>query len=169
MKRERARLKIFRGTDHVHHGEVVSAGEMSEVNHRGMAAFREAGITTGQKVTCLFKEGPPTNLNICHGWFKSGFPLPRHSHDADCIYYILGGDLKMGAAVLGPGDGVFIPANTPYTFVAGPRGVQLLEIRNASEFDFRAVEESSDAWNSLIERGLSRQAAWQNEVEAPSN
>ena len=69
-------------------------------------------------------------------WFKKNYPLALHSHDADCLYYVIAGSLQLGTETLGPGDGFFIEANVPYTYTPGPEGVEVLEFRTASHFDF---------------------------------
>ena len=32
-------------------------------------------------------------MHVSYIWFKSGYVLPPHSHDGDCLYYILAGSL----------------------------------------------------------------------------
>lgn len=76
-------------------------------------------------------------ISVVHVWFKRSFPLPLHSHDADCVYYILAGGLRLGTEDFGPGDGFFVPADVPYTYRPGSDGVELLEIRNRDRFDYR--------------------------------
>jgi hypothetical protein len=45
----------------------------------------------GETVRCLYRESQG-RFSVCYGWFKSGAVLPRHSHNADCVYYVLGGE-----------------------------------------------------------------------------
>jgi hypothetical protein len=42
-------------------------------------------------------------MSLCWAWFKSGYVLPRHSHNADCLYYVLGGSLRLGSVWLKAG------------------------------------------------------------------
>ena len=44
------------------------------------AKLNEAGVEAGQTVKLLFSA---PGFSLTYAWFKSGFPLPRHSHDAD--------------------------------------------------------------------------------------
>jgi hypothetical protein len=37
---------------------------------------------------------------VSYAWFKSGYPLPLHSHDADCYYLVIAGSMKVGSEVL---------------------------------------------------------------------
>lgn len=69
-------------------------------------------------------------FTLIHAWFKSDFPLPRHSHNTDCMYYVISGSAIMGKRVLRAGDSFFVPANAPYQYDAGPEGVEVLEIRH---------------------------------------
>jgi hypothetical protein len=46
----------------------------------------------------------------------------------------------MGRRELGPGDGFFLPAEQPYAYHAGPKGVKLLEFRHDSAFDMKVYE-----------------------------
>ena len=50
----------------------------------------EAGIQEGDTVKLLFAA---PGFSLTYAWFKSGYPLPRHSHNADCLYYIIAGSL----------------------------------------------------------------------------
>ena len=39
-------------------------------------------------------------FGLTHVWFKEGYALPLHSHDCDCLYYVIAGSLKMGTEEL---------------------------------------------------------------------
>jgi hypothetical protein len=97
-------------------------------------------------------------------WFKPNFPLTRHSHNIDCLYYVLSGSAIMGNRTLRAGDSFFVPADAPYKYLAGPEGVEVLEIRvNVDTIDMTcyddpdveakrvaaAVEENRTLWASL--------------------
>ena len=75
------------------------------------ARLAEVGAGEGQMVKLLFSA---PGLSLTYAWFKSGFPLPRHSHDADCLYYIIAGSLTLGSQTLGAGDGFFVPSQAAY-------------------------------------------------------
>lgn len=71
---------------------------------------------------------------------KPNFPLPRHSHDVDCLYYMISGSAVMGNRTLGPGDSFFVPADAPYQYDAGPDGAEVLEIRyGVHHFDLKVL------------------------------
>ncbi|MGJ3627380.1 cupin domain-containing protein [Sphingomonas sp. MMS24-JH45] len=74
-------------------------------------------------------------MSLTYAWFKSGFPLPLHSHNADCLYYIIAGTLKLEREELGAGDGFFVGKDAPDQYKPGPTGVEVLEFRTADTFD----------------------------------
>ena len=45
------------------------------------------------------------------------FPCPATVHNADCLYFIVAGSLRLGSEELGPGDGFFLGVDVPYTYV----------------------------------------------------
>ena len=93
------------------------------------------GFGAGGDVRLLFKR---PGMSLTYVWFKSGYPLPRHSHSADCLYFIVAGSLKIGTEELGPGDGFFIGTDVPYTYTPGENGVEVLEFRTSDSFDFKS-------------------------------
>ena len=87
-----------------------------------------------------FRQAGDDGMSLVDIWFPPGFLLPRHSHSADCLYYIIEGSLIMGTRELGPGDGFFVPADQPYAYRAGSLGVKLLEFRHSTAFDTKFYE-----------------------------
>src|SRR3546814_20467211 len=100
----------------------------------GLKQLGDAGIGDGSFAKILFNA---PGFALAYAWHKSDFPLPLHSHDSDCLYLVLAGEMRFGKEVLGQGDGAFVPGNTPYTFVTGSDGVEFLEFRNATAWKDR--------------------------------
>ena len=94
----------------------------------------QAGIADGADTRLVFRGGGMSIVNV---WFKTAYPLPLHTHNCDCLYYIIGGTLRLGTEELGTGDGFFVPANVPYTYTPGEHGVELVEFRNSESFDLK--------------------------------
>ncbi len=94
-----------------------------------------AQLMAASRLTVPFRHAGPEGFSLVTVELDPGFDLARHSHSTDCLYYVVEGELRMGRRVLGPGDGFFVPADHPYAYRAGPRGVKLLEFRNATRFD----------------------------------
>lgn len=118
----------------------------------------------GNKVVVLFRQPGEDGMSLTYGWFKSGYMLPRHSHNADCIYYMVAGSIIMGTQTLEAGDGVFIPSDAAYTFEAGPDGVELLEFRNAPDVHFHLRDNDDAHWEKVINARATRSAIWIDEV-----
>ena len=85
-------------------------------------------------------------FSLAYAWHKSDFPLPLHSHDVDCCYLIVAGELKVGSEALGKGDGFFVPAGTPYTFTTGPEGVEFIEYRHANSWNIVFKYRNAESW-----------------------
>jgi quercetin dioxygenase-like cupin family protein len=132
---KKQKLQIFRAAEAP---ELMETGIMSlepstEVQSAGMAALVESGYIEGADTRVLINL---PGFSLVKAWFKKGYPLALHSHDSDCLYYVVAGSLQLGRETLGPGDGFFIEANVPYTYTPGPEGVEVLEFRHATHFDF---------------------------------
>ncbi len=96
-------------------------------------------------------------------WFKSGYPLPLHSHSGDCLYHITAGSIRIGEDRLGPGDGFFVEGDVPYTYEIGPEGVEVLEFRATDQMDISFRAKGKAAWDRIIARLRERRAAWESE------
>jgi hypothetical protein len=116
------------------------------------------GMEDGQDVRVLVNI---PGFSLTHVWFKRDYPLPLHSHDADCLYYIIAGSLKLGKEELGPRDAFFVPADAPYTYRAGPDGVELLEFRHATQFNFVNRANSEAFWTKAYETVKANRESWQ--------
>jgi hypothetical protein len=134
---------------------------LTDISAEGIRKIREAGGNDGgQDVRVLF-EIP--GFSLTYAWFKSGYPLPRHSHKADCAYYIVGGSLRLGADELGKGDGFFVPANAPYTYTVGPEGVEVLEFRTMACHDINIMANNPAFWAKAAEAAPANRARWAGE------
>jgi quercetin dioxygenase-like cupin family protein len=94
-----------------------------------------ARLLSASRLTVPFCHDTAGGFSLVTVEFAPGFLVARHSHSSDCLYYIVEGEISLGKRVLGPGDGFFLPADHPYGYRAGPRGVKLLEFRHATAFD----------------------------------
>lgn len=127
------------------------------VQREGMNALIDAGYIGGAEIKVLVNI---PGYSVTHVWFKEGYPLPLHSHDADCLYYVIAGEVRLGTEVLGARDCVFIPRDTPYTYKTGPEGAELLEIRQASHFNFLNLAKGEAFWVRAAEDVAARREAW---------
>lgn len=140
--------------------EIMHQAPMTEVEMAGSIAAHEAGMLEGATLKVLF-EVP--GMSLTHVWFKSGFPLPRHSHDCDCLYYILAGSLRIGTEELGAGDGFFVGKDVPYAYTPGDTGVELLEFRNSNDFDIKLLANNSNWWTKAVAVVEQQRPGWSQE------
>lgn len=153
------RIEIYRAA------EAPSFDEIDVMAVEGVSP--ELGDTFARLIDAGFKEGETVKLlfsapgfSLTYAWFKSGFPLPRHSHDADCLYYIVGGSLSLGSEVLGKGDGFFVPADGAYAYTPGPEGVEVLEFRTAERFNIRFLVGNPGFWTKALATIESERSGW---------
>ena len=159
---EPARFRIFRKADAV---DFETSGhmappELSPAQIEGAIALDQAGYAAGHTIKLVFSM---PGMSLAHVWFKSGFPLPRHSHDAECLYYILAGGIRIGTEELGPGDGFFVGTDVPYTYTPGEHGVELLEFRTSSAFGIDLLANNPAYWAKAAETVRRKQGAWADE------
>jgi quercetin dioxygenase-like cupin family protein len=117
-------------------------------------------LAAGQRVTVLFKGDGPDGFSLVLARFAPGYRLPRHSHSADCLYYVVSGEAHMGSRVLKPGDGFFILAEAPYAYTAGPEGVEVLEFRHATTFDIKIRDKTLEHWKPVIDAIKAHGQSW---------
>ena len=153
---------IFRASDAVDYdgdGPMTST-PVSDIEAQGGRKLVEAGALDGSTVKLLFSR---PGLSLTHVWFRSGYPLPRHSHNADCLYVITGGSLRIGSEELGAGDGFFVGKDVPYAYTPGPEGVEVLEIRTDNAFDIKLFANNPAWWSKAVERLSEHRPHWDEE------
>ena len=128
---------------------------------RGLKLFGESS-SGGAAAQALFSR---PNLHVSYAWFKSGFPLPLHSHDTDCYYLIIAGSMTVGTEVLGKGDGVFIPGGAPYTVTPGEEGVEFVEMRTSPDYDTHYRAKTDAYWDRIAETQVAGKARWAMEQQ----
>jgi hypothetical protein len=122
--------------------------------------YDRAQAALGQQVKVLYKGPAPDGFSLVWSRFEAGFRLPRHSHDSDCLYVVTAGELHMGTRVLAAGDGFFIKADAPYTYAAGPAGVEILEFRTATSFDMKIRDTTAEDWKPFGDAVRAFGAQW---------
>jgi hypothetical protein len=118
----------------------------------------------GARTEVLF-ETP--RFSLIYLWYKSGVMLPRHSHNVDCLYVVIGGSLKLGTKWLEPGDGFFVGARVPYAWSAGDGGVEVLEFRDTNSFDVKLLA-GPTFWQKVSKLSRDKQMAWRHETASPT-
>ena len=165
---ETSKFRIFRAKDapSLEEADIMSLPEFTPTQIEGMMAMYGPDMARGDEVKILCNL---PGFSLAHVWFKKDYPLPRHSHNCDCLYYIIAGSLKMGTEELGPRDGFFIPADVPYTYTPGPDGVELLEFRHATHFNFKLLADSAAFWQRAAKTAQERSEEWRTATMPPLN
>lgn len=119
----------------------------------------EVAAASGYVNQVLFGDPDGDGMSLIRLWYPPHYALPRHSHDVDCLYYVVAGEAHLGNRVVAAGDGFFVPADAPYAYSAGPEGVEVLEFRATSRFGIR-VTESPQRWAQLAELARTHRDQW---------
>lgn len=161
-------FRIFRASDALTLDEHTMPTEnVTAVDAAGIAESAAAGAGEGALAKVLFAD-PVTGLSLGYVWFKPGFVLPRHSHDADCVYYVISGEAHLGTEVLRAGDGFFVPSGRNYQYTAGSAGVEVLEFRTATRFHLRLSGNSAAAWRRVAEAAVANRDLWRTMEPPPA-
>jgi hypothetical protein len=132
---------------------------MPVVEQEAVEQMVEWATGGGNQVRVLFGDPAAGGPSLVWSWFGPDYILPRHSHSADCLYYVTRGELRMGNNVLQAGDGFFVPSDAPYAYTAGPNGVEILEFRTTSPFDMQ-ISESLPRWDRIVEGVRANRDRW---------
>jgi quercetin dioxygenase-like cupin family protein len=125
----------------------------------------EIARTSGYINQVVFGDPDSGGMSLIRLWYAPHYALPRHSHDVDCLYYVVTGEAHLGNQVLTAGDGFFVPAGAPYAYSAGSGGVEVLEFRAASQFAIH-VTESPARWAQLADLARLHREEWAAETTA---
>jgi hypothetical protein len=158
---EKARFQVFRATGA---RKLMEAGLMrlqpfDAIQQAGIDQLLKVGYLEGDETQVLFSI---PGFSLVRAWLKKDYPLLLHSHDADCLYFILAGSLKMGTEELGQGDGFFVPAGARYQYRPGPDGVEVLEFRHATHFDFRNYTQGEGFYQKAVETVKANVEEWRH-------
>lgn len=154
------KIRFFRSEDapSIDHDGIMSPPEIDRAVYASGLDTRP--VADGQDVTVLFKGEGPDGFSLVHAWFGAGFRLPRHSHSADCLYYVLSGEIHMGSRTMKAGDGFFVQADAPYAYTAGDDGAQVLEFRTSTSFDMKVFDQTPERWKPIVEAAHANHARW---------
>jgi hypothetical protein len=153
------RLTIFRSED----GPELDATDMMtppEIEQAILDEFDLSQLAAGSKVKVLFRQAGEEGHSLVYAWFGPNYQLPRHSHSADCLYYVISGEAVLGSQVVKAGSGFFVPADQLYGYRAGPEGVEVLEFRKATSFDMQIADKKRERWLSIMGAAAANQQVW---------
>lgn len=175
MARARQRLRkmqIFRAADaqDLDGSDFMSAPMMDDDTLQKVMGFAAArGQTYGINKVLVRQPTEEGGFSLVYVWFKANYPLPRHSHNADCMYYVISGSVVMGSITLHAGDSFFVRADSPYQYSAGPDGVEILEIRHdVDSCDVKISAASASRWDSMIDTVQANLSDWETTSVSPT-
>lgn len=162
-----SKFQIFRAADAkgLMEAGCMSIEPYSDIQRAGTDKLLSTGLLEGEEIRVLVNV---PGFSLTHAWFKSGYPLPLHSHDSDCLYYIIAGTIRLGSEDLGPRDAFLVPADVPYTYKAGPDGAEVLEFRHAAHFNFLNLAKGQGFWDKAADTVAHNLEAWRNAVPPTS-
>lgn len=156
------KMEIHRARDAKELLDAMHFGDMDAAQMQNLARLVEADYSKGFVVKVLFSS-EALGMSLTYSWFKPGFPLPRHSHSADCLYYVISGVMGLGDEALEAGDCVFVPAGALYTFETGDEGVEFIEFRKAATYDIR-YNAPEKAWDRQLEQTRVHAEHWDGDA-----
>ncbi len=165
-------ISIHRAADatNLESTDFMAEPDMSPDARAAVMRMLEAGLGAGGDVKVLVRQSAAAGgFSLVHAWFKANYPLPRHSHDSDCLYYVVTGTAIMGGQTLYPGDSFFVPADALYQYRAGPEGVEILEFRQGVDhFDIKIPDASPERWQAMADAAAANREAWERETISPT-
>jgi quercetin dioxygenase-like cupin family protein len=165
-------VRIFHAADAapLQETDFMAPPTMSDETRANLTEVIAAGALEGADVRVLNRSTDASGgFSLVHVWFKAGYPLPRHAHDSDCMYYVISGEAHLGNQVLRAGDSFFVPADAPYVYTPGPDGVEILEIRkDCDRFDMQIPDASATRWAAMVEVSQANRERWAAESTSPT-
>jgi len=146
-------MVLFRGkgAPRLFESGTMSAPVMDAADQEALKADgpRSPNVLLGNHDAVLFRGEGDDGFSLVKAWFGPHYVLPRHSHDGDCLYYVVEGSLTMGSQVVEAGDGFFVPSDAPYGYEAGPEGVVVLEFRSRTSFGMQIPGGQLERWRRM--------------------
>lgn len=127
---ERAtRNATTRATERAATNAATNSPKVHVVAARGVFETREPGrdVRFFADATC-----PSCSLWLLYTSRTIAYESPVHTHSQDELVHVLHGEIQVGSLAAGPGETIFVAANQPYQFRAGPGGFGFLNYRQAA-------------------------------------
>jgi quercetin dioxygenase-like cupin family protein len=113
--------------------------------------FAATSMFNGLRSLVPFCHAGSEGFSIVRVYLAPNYILPAHTHNSDCLYYVLRGRAILGKRVIEPGGGFFVPSGKAYGYTAGDEGVEVLEFRHATTTDFHETERSPARWQKILD------------------
>lgn len=156
------KFQIFRAADAptLEQTDVLRYEGLTPDIRAGLKQMVQAGVQGGSFAKILVNV---PGFSLAYAWHKSGYPLPLHSHDSDCCYLVIAGEMTVGKDTLGKGDGLIVPAGAAYTFTTGEEGVEFVEFRHATSWNILFKYRNPASWEQAAEEARTRADGWVTE------
>jgi quercetin dioxygenase-like cupin family protein len=141
----------------------MSDPEAARARFKAMGLPDEYATHGGAQGSLLFFDHtgePETRMMLGLVRMAAYKPLPSHSHDGDCLYYVAAGEIHLGQKVLRSGDGFFVPGGVPYKYAAGPNGAEVLEFRASQSAGVTNYMETPAGWERIFEVERAHAKEW---------
>jgi|EndMetStandDraft_3_1072993.scaffolds.fasta_scaffold549747_1 mannose-6-phosphate isomerase-like protein (cupin superfamily) len=162
--RRRRGIRLYPGADAVDNASTGFRGESKDSveTRQRLVELHAAGHGLGFQSKLLFRQsnddGGFSGLLV---WGKPNYPLPRHSHETDCMYVVISGSATMGNVTLRPGDSFFAPSGAMYQYRAGPEGVEVLEVRHGVDvIGTEMAEMSAETAEAVRQTVIANRETW---------
>jgi hypothetical protein len=90
-------------------------------------------------------------------YFDADVATVPHSHSEDEVIFVIGGSLRAGARVFGPGTAMAVAAHATYGFHSGPDGLSFINFRGTSptyrSADGTVVFDEAESWYARVKGG----------------
>ncbi|WP_157186764.1 cupin domain-containing protein [Nocardia jiangxiensis] len=145
----RAEFRIFTGEPVVDLLEIMDFPGYPEEVVNSIPPDEFALMAGGALTEVMFCHDDPDGYSLAKVSLAPEVILPAHTHNVDCLYYVVAGWLQLGRRRLDPGAGFYVPRGARYGYRAGPEGVAVLEFRHATKFDIDVSDTRSSTWSEL--------------------
>ena len=135
---------------------------MPEMNPPALDQMMNWGLSGGNVAKVLFKDGGEDGMSLVWSWFGPDYPLPRHSHNADCLYYVVAGEARHGQPHRRRGRRLLRARRRALRLHRGPRRHPDPRVPQRRQFDMQ-ITEGLDRWDRIMEVVEEKSEAWTEE------
>jgi mannose-6-phosphate isomerase-like protein (cupin superfamily) len=165
-------IKLYPGSHGVETGTLDFRGEakIDPVTKEHLGELQAEGWGSGVLSTTLFCQSEEEGgFSMILVWAKPNYPLPRHNHFSDCIYFVVSGSATMGNRTLRPGDAFYAPNGANYQYTAGPDGMEVLEVRRGvTQIGTEIAAEPPAVWERWKELIVANREQWEQMTVPPT-
>ena len=145
------RFQLFNGSPVGELDDLMTPPEMPASVIESFELADIALVNEGFRTEPIFCDSDPAGFSLVNIRLAPEAILPSHTHEVDCLYYVLSGSIVLGRRTLGAGAGFFVPADQPYGYRAGSEGAAVLEFRRSTRFGMVITDGSASRWREIVD------------------